>query len=349
MSEDWVKCLIQNRGDNIALSWECIRDIIPTHPDEVMKMDLFALGIYGLIIFPRVLGNIDLTTLDLFERMKRKVNLIPAILTETFMSLNASRKHKEGSFRGCAQLLQVWIQSHFWKTPKKVLPDICLEGFSPLQEYLAKEWREDFNKKKWTKIFKNLHDEDIIWQTPWLGSVIHFLYKCGNYNWLMMSGLYGGIACAPLLVSRQFGSRQFVHVTSSLSHTEFAFMVMVQTAHRSWDHCYHIKMEGDSKCIFTHDYDFWRRGRVNDKIPKPDQGPSMSLEEHLRIVPSEADILRDGLEEVKKKMEALQTEHVSELYKESLDVDKRDGTIKGSKKRKCRSKGEDDLLPTGFY
>ncbi|MBA0661932.1 hypothetical protein Goklo_006154 [Gossypium klotzschianum] len=76
---------------------------------------MFALSIYGLVIFPRALGHIDEAISDLFDRLDKGVTLVPAILAETFRSLNGCRRAGEGRFIGCAQLLLAWFHSHFWK------------------------------------------------------------------------------------------------------------------------------------------------------------------------------------------------------------------------------------------
>ncbi|MBA0672318.1 hypothetical protein Goklo_024638 [Gossypium klotzschianum] len=53
---------------------------------------VFALSIYGLVIFPRALVHVDEAVLDLFDRLDKGVTLVPAILAETFRSLNACRQ-----------------------------------------------------------------------------------------------------------------------------------------------------------------------------------------------------------------------------------------------------------------
>ncbi|MBA0780387.1 hypothetical protein Gotri_004494 [Gossypium trilobum] len=58
-------------------------------------VDVFALTIYGLVIFPKALGYIDEAVLDLFDRLDRRVTLVPTILDETFRSLNACRRTGE--------------------------------------------------------------------------------------------------------------------------------------------------------------------------------------------------------------------------------------------------------------
>ncbi|MBA0785763.1 hypothetical protein Gotri_006829 [Gossypium trilobum] len=39
------------------------------------------------------------------------------------------------------------------------------------------------------------------------------LYRCGNFDWVPLLGIWGAIGYAPLLVLRQYGSRQFVPAT----------------------------------------------------------------------------------------------------------------------------------------
>ncbi|MBA0818575.1 hypothetical protein Gohar_021380 [Gossypium harknessii] len=65
------------------------------------------------MIFSRVLRYIDEAVTDLFDRLDKRVTPVPAILAETFRSLNACRSAGEGKFIGCAQLLLVWFHSHF--------------------------------------------------------------------------------------------------------------------------------------------------------------------------------------------------------------------------------------------
>ncbi|MFQ6622128.1 hypothetical protein Gotur_002068 [Gossypium turneri] len=61
----------------------------------------------------RALGYIDEAVTDLFDRLDRRVILVPTILAETFRSLSTCRSAGEGRFIGCAQLLLVWFHSHF--------------------------------------------------------------------------------------------------------------------------------------------------------------------------------------------------------------------------------------------
>ncbi|MFQ6667507.1 hypothetical protein Gotur_033501, partial [Gossypium turneri] len=71
------------------------------HPNTKKKVDVFALSIYGLIIFPKALGHVDEVVTDLFNQLDRRVTPVLAILAETFRSLSAYRRTGEGRFIGC--------------------------------------------------------------------------------------------------------------------------------------------------------------------------------------------------------------------------------------------------------
>ncbi|KAG8480628.1 hypothetical protein CXB51_025227 [Gossypium anomalum] len=66
MSEQWIMARIKEKGECKCISWDALKDLILTHPDETKKVDVFALGLYGLMVFPRALGYVDEATTDLF-------------------------------------------------------------------------------------------------------------------------------------------------------------------------------------------------------------------------------------------------------------------------------------------
>ena len=81
-------------------------------------MDIFALVVYGTLIFSQSPGYVDAAVVDLIEQIDNQANLVPAIVAETIRSLNFCRRKGEGDFIGCAQLLYMWIRSHFGASVK---------------------------------------------------------------------------------------------------------------------------------------------------------------------------------------------------------------------------------------
>ncbi|MBA0592494.1 hypothetical protein Gorai_009475, partial [Gossypium raimondii] len=88
------------------------------HPNVKKRVDVFALSIYRFVIFPKGLGHIDDVVSNLFDRLDKRVTLIPVILAKTFKSLNTCRRTGEWRFIGCVQLLLAWFYSHFWKVKR---------------------------------------------------------------------------------------------------------------------------------------------------------------------------------------------------------------------------------------
>ncbi|MFQ6658119.1 hypothetical protein Gotur_027520 [Gossypium turneri] len=82
-------CQIKQKGDSKCIIWKNLKDIILAHLDTKKRVDVFALGIYSLVVFPKALGHVDEAVTDLFDRLDRGVTPVPAILVETFRSLNA--------------------------------------------------------------------------------------------------------------------------------------------------------------------------------------------------------------------------------------------------------------------
>ncbi|MBA0815929.1 hypothetical protein Gohar_000648 [Gossypium harknessii] len=64
------------------------------------RVDVFTLGIYGLVIFPKALGHIDEAVSDLFDQLDKRVTPVSAILAETFRSLNACQRAGGGRIWG---------------------------------------------------------------------------------------------------------------------------------------------------------------------------------------------------------------------------------------------------------
>ncbi|MBA0577219.1 hypothetical protein Golob_025225 [Gossypium lobatum] len=92
------------------------------------RVDVFALSIYGLVVFPKALGHIDEVVSDLFDRFDKRVTPILVILVEIFRSLSACRR----------------------------------------AELVATPRRDDISEEKWMAILQSLQDEDVAWRASWM-------------------------------------------------------------------------------------------------------------------------------------------------------------------------------------
>ncbi|KAG8496060.1 hypothetical protein CXB51_009250 [Gossypium anomalum] len=349
MSEQWVVARVQQKGDGKCIPWVSLRELILTHPDMKRRVDVFALSVYGLLVFPKALRHIEEAVTNLFDQLGKGITPVPAILAETFRSLNACRRAGEGRFIGCAQLLLVWFNSHFWKM-EKVSYQPFLQNFSPLKEITATLRRDDISEERWMAILQNLQEEDIEWRAPWMvpGKI---LFRCGDYDWVPLLGIWGGIGYAPFLVSRQYRSRQFITATQGLAQSEFCYKgdnykKKVREICNAWDRTY--RMEGVAvNPMVTPGYNEWRKRRVNDNILRPNLEDARPIEEYLRVVPSELEIIRQDFEkkssELEKKIEQLEEEKV--YLKLDVDVQKSEA----ENLRKGKRKVEEDLASLKEY
>ncbi|MFQ6631089.1 hypothetical protein Gotur_009902, partial [Gossypium turneri] len=120
--------------------------------EQWKRVDIFALSIYGLVVFPKALGHVDEAASDLFDRLDKGVTLVPAILAETF----------------------------------------------------------------------SLQEDDVEWKAPWMVPD-EILYRCGDFDWVPLLGIWGAVRYTPLLVLRQYRSRQFIQATQGLAQFEFSY------------------------------------------------------------------------------------------------------------------------------
>ncbi|MBA0742415.1 hypothetical protein Gogos_015473, partial [Gossypium gossypioides] len=109
MSEQWVAAQIKQNGDGKCIPLNSLRDFILAHPDMKKRVDVFALSIYKLVVFPKALWHVDEAVSDLFDRLDKRVTPVPTILAETFRFLNACWRASEERFIGCVQLLLAWF------------------------------------------------------------------------------------------------------------------------------------------------------------------------------------------------------------------------------------------------
>ncbi|MFQ6671340.1 hypothetical protein Gotur_035920, partial [Gossypium turneri] len=91
----------------------------------------------------------------------------------------------------------------------------------------------------------------------------------------------------------------------------------------------------------TPEYNDWWDRRVNDDIPKPSHKNSQPIEEHLRVILSELEIIKQDFErrnaELEKKIEQMEEEKMN--MRLDADVQK----LEAERLRKGKAKAEEDL------
>ncbi|MFQ6655752.1 hypothetical protein Gotur_026169, partial [Gossypium turneri] len=316
MSEQWVVARIKQKGDSKCVPWRGLKDAILTHPDVRKRLDVFALSIYSLVVFPKALGYVDETVTDLFDRLDKKATPILAILAETFRSLSVD----------------------------KVSYRVFSENYSPLKEIVATPRRDDISKEKWIAILQNLREEDIEWRALWL-LPDEILYRCGSFDWVPLLGVWRATGYAPLLVLRQYRSRQFIAVTQEIADCEFlykddGYRKKIQEMASAWKQTRRMKRLAMGP-MTTPEYHQWWARRINDNTPKLNQEEIQSIEEHLRVIPFEFEIIKQEFErrnaDLEKKIEQMEAEKMN--LRLDIDVQK----LENEKLKKEKNRAEDEL------
>ncbi|KAG8485389.1 hypothetical protein CXB51_021589 [Gossypium anomalum] len=265
MSEQWITARIKEKGECKCISWNALKGLILTHPDETKKVDVFALSLYGLMVFPRPLGYVDEATTDLFQPLGKRVTSVPAILAETFRSLGTCRKPGAGRFVGCAQLLLAWFYSHF-RLIDRVICRVFFEDYSPLKDIVTSTRRVDVPEENWIALLQNFQSKDVKWRAPWMIPATHGLAQ------------------------------------SEFAYRGADYKKRVREISSAWNKTCRLKGVAISPAT-TLEYVEWRGKRINDNIPEPSMEGARPMEEYLQVMPSELEIIKQEFERKNLELE----------------------------------------------
>ena len=109
---------------------------------------VLALAIYGLVLFPFAPDMVDQAAMDVFFTVeKKKRNPVPAVLAETFLTLDFCQRKSKGKLRCCAHLLYVWIITHMYVGNHLKSTSEPLGSFHriPTKSRDKGEWRIEFD------------------------------------------------------------------------------------------------------------------------------------------------------------------------------------------------------------
>ncbi|MBA0730870.1 hypothetical protein Golax_023417 [Gossypium laxum] len=120
---------------------------------------------------------------------------------------------------------------------KEILDQWNNEGVTPVLAILVETFRSLMPAREWVKV-----DSSDVLSFYLFGSIVTFgrsirgrqieapwlhpdeiLYRCGNFDWVPLLGIWGAVGYASLLVRRQYRSRQFIPATHRLAKCEFSY------------------------------------------------------------------------------------------------------------------------------
>ncbi|MBA0611670.1 hypothetical protein Godav_012335, partial [Gossypium davidsonii] len=138
------------------------------------------------------------------------------------------------------------------------------------------------------------------------------LYRCGDFNWVPLLGIWGAVTYALLL-----------NQTRRMERLAIGPMM-------------------------TPEYIEWWGGKINDNIPGPSQGDGQPIEKHLRVVPSELEIIMQDFKKINSELEKKIEQMEEEKMNLRLDMDVQKLEIEKLRKEKNKAEKHLDSLKTDY-
>ncbi|KAL5194217.1 hypothetical protein HKD37_20G056328 [Glycine soja] len=163
--------------------------------DWVPFMDVLALLIFGVVLFPNVDGLVDLAAIDAFLAYHHsKESPVVAVLADLFDTFDRRCKKSSARIICCLPALCVWLVSHLFLQDTR---HPC-----PLQSH-----RSCTEKRRidWDQLLAGIGGRTINWFPRWKEGKEGVLFSCGGYPNIPLIGTRGCINYNPALAIRQLG------------------------------------------------------------------------------------------------------------------------------------------------
>ncbi|KAL5184639.1 hypothetical protein HKD37_17G048320 [Glycine soja] len=163
--------------------------------DWVPFMEVLALLIFGVVLFPNVDGLVDLAAIDAFLAYHHsKESPVVAVLADLFDTFNRRCERSSARIICCLPALCVWLVSHLFQQDTR---HPC-----PLQSH-----RSCTEKRRidWDQLLAGIEGKTINWFPRWKEGKEGVLFSCGGYPNIPLIGTRGCINYNPALAIRQLG------------------------------------------------------------------------------------------------------------------------------------------------
>ncbi|KAH1249753.1 hypothetical protein GmHk_05G013049 [Glycine max] len=163
--------------------------------DWVPFMDVLALLIFGVVLFPNVDGLVDLAAIDAFLAYHHsKESSVVAVLADLFDTFYRRCEKSSARIICCLPALCVWLVSHLFQQDTR---HPC-----PLLSH-----RSCTEKRRidWDQLLAGIGGRTISWFPRWKEGKEGVLFSCGRYPNIPLVGTRGCINYNPALAIRQLG------------------------------------------------------------------------------------------------------------------------------------------------
>ncbi|RYA57004.1 hypothetical protein DD596_25215, partial [Enterobacter cloacae complex sp. 4DZ3-28B] len=158
-------------------------------------IDILALPIFGVVLFPNMDGLVDLAVIDAFLAYQHsKESLVVAILADLFDTFDRRCEKNSARIVCCLPALCVWLVSHLFQQD--------IRHPCPLQSYRSCVEKRRFD---WDQHLAGIGGSAINWFPRWKEGKEGVLFSCGDYPNVPLIGTRGCINYNPALAIRQLG------------------------------------------------------------------------------------------------------------------------------------------------
>ncbi|XP_061371699.1 uncharacterized protein LOC133314268 [Gastrolobium bilobum] len=288
-------------------------------------IDVLALTIYGILIFPNINEFVDFAAIDVFVARKFKCeNPVSAILADVYYTLSFCHERKGKRILCCLPVLFIWLTSHMFNRGYKVA---CPIADFRMYQLKAKSGRE------WVQTLAKLDGKSVRWYLEW-AKIEALVYQCWNFPNVPLQGTRGCINYNPSLALRQLGYAMKEAPTEDitipfllydLSHENTA---MIRKVRGAWDKVVSKGKElGVRSCDCKENYRKWVKDRVKEvKLPfqipvtlavsetpilKPVEDEELKeVKSRLMMAEAEKKKLKQELEEARQTCRALERKNI---------------------------------------
>ncbi|KAH1265563.1 hypothetical protein GmHk_01G001245 [Glycine max] len=163
--------------------------------DWVPFMDMLALLIFGVVLFPNVDGLVDLAAIDAFLAYHHsKESPVVAVLADLFDTFDRRCEKSSARIICCLPALCVWLVSHLFQQDTR---HPC-----PL---LSHRSCTEKRRMDWDQLLAGIGGRTISWFPRWKEGKEGVLFSCGRYPNIPLVGTRGCINYNPTLAIRQLG------------------------------------------------------------------------------------------------------------------------------------------------
>ncbi|KAL5194241.1 hypothetical protein HKD37_20G056347 [Glycine soja] len=163
--------------------------------DWVPFMDVLALLIFGVVLFPNVDGLVDLAAIDAFLAYHHsKESPVVAVLADLFDTFDRRCEKSSARIICCLPALCVWLVSHLFQQDTR-------HPCPLLSHHSCTEKR----RMDWDQLLAGIGGRTISWFPRWKEGKEGVLFSCGRYPNIPLVGTRGCINYNPTLAIRQLG------------------------------------------------------------------------------------------------------------------------------------------------